>query len=268
MLVPPVPQRCVADRARRTAPREGTRLRAGVPARGREQPPGGPLRRARFQNRPQLSIALAVPWELARAGKIPRPACPGDRQVQAGPPGQRGAQLNPGQPPQNLPWHGRIGWVVPLPSLTRVTRVISPSVRVKRTFLAERTVVLAGAQSVLMAGYARIYGAAILTTTFAVGVPLADVSAAHSDQAELDAAVEAIGAALARARRLVILPAFTLARYGLAAQAEALAAATGIPFAATAMDKGILPESQPYACPHGRRRSRNAVGSVVLTSVL
>ena len=75
------------------------------------------------------------------------------------------------------------------------------------------------------------------------GVPLADVPAAHSDQAELDAAVEAIGAALAGSRRPVILPAFTLARYGLAAQAEALAAATGIPFAATAMDKGIpLPE--------------------------
>ena len=45
MLVPPVPRRCVADRARRTAQREGTRLRAGVPARGRERPPGGPLRR-------------------------------------------------------------------------------------------------------------------------------------------------------------------------------------------------------------------------------
>ncbi len=36
------------------------------------------------------------------------PACPGDRQVQAGPPGQRGAQLNPGKPLQNLPWDGQI----------------------------------------------------------------------------------------------------------------------------------------------------------------
>jgi hypothetical protein len=44
MLVPPLPQRYVADRARRRAPREGTRLRAVVPARGRERPPGGPLR--------------------------------------------------------------------------------------------------------------------------------------------------------------------------------------------------------------------------------
>jgi hypothetical protein len=43
------------------------------------------------------SIALAVLWELARAGKILRPARPGDHQVRAGPPGQRGAQLNPGK---------------------------------------------------------------------------------------------------------------------------------------------------------------------------
>jgi indolepyruvate decarboxylase len=77
------------------------------------------------------------------------------------------------------------------------------------------------------------------------GTPLADVPSAHSDQAELDAAVDAIRAALAAARRPVILPAFTLARYGLSAEAAALAAATGIPFAATSMDKGVLPESHP-----------------------
>jgi indolepyruvate decarboxylase len=77
------------------------------------------------------------------------------------------------------------------------------------------------------------------------GEPLADVPAAHSDQAELDAAVDAIRAVLARARRPVILPAFTLARYGVSTKAAALATATGIPFAVTSMDKGVLPESHP-----------------------
>jgi indolepyruvate decarboxylase len=48
------------------------------------------------------------------------------------------------------------------------------------------------------------------------GVP-ATVQAAPSDPAELDAAIDAISAALARARRPVILPAFTLARYSLSA---------------------------------------------------
>src|SRR6202034_4100697 len=36
-----------------TAPREGTRLRAGGPARGRERPPGGPLRRGGRSVRPR-----------------------------------------------------------------------------------------------------------------------------------------------------------------------------------------------------------------------
>jgi indolepyruvate decarboxylase len=96
------------------------------------------------------------------------------------------------------------------------------------------------------------------------GAPLADVPSAHSDQAELDAAVDAIGAALARARRPVILPAFTLARYGLSAQAAALAAATGIPFAATSMDKGVLPESHPlYAGQYAGQGSTGDARRVV-----
>src|ERR1700691_3208501 len=53
MLVPPVLRRCAADRAPRTAPREGTRLRAGAPARGPERPPGGPLRRGGRSARPR-----------------------------------------------------------------------------------------------------------------------------------------------------------------------------------------------------------------------
>jgi indolepyruvate decarboxylase len=47
------------------------------------------------------------------------------------------------------------------------------------------------------------------------GLPLADVTSAHSDQVELEGAMKAILAALAVARRPVILAAFTLARYGV-----------------------------------------------------
>ena len=49
-------------------------------------------------------------WGLLRhrAGKIPRPARPVDRQVPAGPPGQRSARLNPGKPLQDLSWDGLI----------------------------------------------------------------------------------------------------------------------------------------------------------------
>jgi hypothetical protein len=63
MLVPPVPQRNVADRARRRAPREGTRLRAGVPARGRGRPPGGPLRRGGRSVRPRRT------WDAVSGGR-------------------------------------------------------------------------------------------------------------------------------------------------------------------------------------------------------
>jgi indolepyruvate decarboxylase len=77
------------------------------------------------------------------------------------------------------------------------------------------------------------------------GSPLADVTSAHSDQVELEGAMKAILAALGAARRPVILAAFTLARYGVTREAEALVKASGIPFATTSMDKGVLPESHP-----------------------
>ena len=84
------------------------------------------------------------------------------------------------------------------------------------------------------------------------GVPLADVTSVHSDPIELDGAIQAILAALTKAKRRVILAAFTIARYGLSREAAALVDAAGIPFAATSMDKGVLPESHPlYAGQYG-----------------
>ena len=76
------------------------------------------------------------------------------------------------------------------------------------------------------------------------GVPLAAATFLSNAQ-ELDAAVTAIMARLATAQSPVILPAFTIARYGLQRELEAFLAATGIPFARTGMSKGLLPESHP-----------------------
>lgn len=87
------------------------------------------------------------------------------------------------------------------------------------------------------------YGHMEVIGTPVKGSPLADVTSAHSDQVEIEGAVKAILAALATARRPVILPAFTLGRYGVSLEAVALAEATGIPFAASSLDKGVLPES-------------------------
>lgn len=52
-------------------------------------------------------------------------------------------------------------------------------------------------------------------------------------------------ARLAKAKSPVILPAFTIARYGLQKELEALLAATGIPFAACGSQKAVISESHP-----------------------
>jgi indolepyruvate decarboxylase len=57
--------------------------------------------------------------------------------------------------------------------------------------------------------------------------------------------LKAIMARLKEAKSPVILPAFTIARFGLKKEVEALLAATGIPFAATSMDKGVISEVHP-----------------------
>jgi len=76
--------------------------------------------------------------------------------------------------------------------------------------------------------------------------------------------VKAIVARLAKAKSPVVLPAYTVARYGLQKQLEAFLGATGIPFATLPMGKGIISESNPlylgmYAGEYSTADVRNAV---------
>ena len=77
------------------------------------------------------------------------------------------------------------------------------------------------------------------------GVPLAEAPIFSSNAEELVGALAAILARLAQAKSPVVLPAYTIARYGLQKELEAFLAATGIPFATLAMSKGLLLESHP-----------------------
>ena len=77
------------------------------------------------------------------------------------------------------------------------------------------------------------------------GVPLAEAQTFSSNAEELDGAMAAILARLGKAKSPVVLPAYTIARYGLQKELEAFLAATGIPFATPAMSKGLLFESHP-----------------------
>jgi indolepyruvate decarboxylase len=77
------------------------------------------------------------------------------------------------------------------------------------------------------------------------GVALTEAATFTSNPGELDAAVAAIIARLAQARAPVVLPSFMITRWKLEKEVEALLAATGVPFATTGMDKGVLPESHP-----------------------
>jgi len=77
------------------------------------------------------------------------------------------------------------------------------------------------------------------------GVSLDKAPTFSSNASELEAAVKAIVARLKEAKSPVILPAFTIMRFGLQKEVEALLAATGIPFAVTGMDKGVISESHP-----------------------
>jgi indolepyruvate decarboxylase len=78
-----------------------------------------------------------------------------------------------------------------------------------------------------------------------VGVPLADTPTATSEPRELAAALEAITSRLAAAGSVAALVAFTVARHGLQASVRSFLDATGIPFATTGMDKGVLSETHP-----------------------
>jgi indolepyruvate decarboxylase len=62
---------------------------------------------------------------------------------------------------------------------------------------------------------------------------------------DLAKAVAAIAERIQRARSVAILPAYTISRFKLQASLRALVEALGCPFAAMAMDKGVLSECHP-----------------------
>jgi indolepyruvate decarboxylase len=71
------------------------------------------------------------------------------------------------------------------------------------------------------------------------------VPAPASDQEALAEAVEAITEKLARAKTAAILAGYLIPRLGITAEAQALAEATGLPFATMFMDKTALDETHP-----------------------
>src|ERR1700726_3222135 len=66
-----------------------------------------------------------------------------------------------------------------------------------------------------------------------------------SNEASLEKAVAAIPQQLAKAKSVVVLPAFTLSRVGLQKEAREAIEALGCPFATTSMEKCIIDESHP-----------------------
>jgi indolepyruvate decarboxylase len=70
-------------------------------------------------------------------------------------------------------------------------------------------------------------------------------AAPGSEPALLEAAVNAITAALAEAHTACVLPGILVARSGLRAEMQRVIDASGLPFAAMFMDKSVLDEQQP-----------------------
>lgn len=78
------------------------------------------------------------------------------------------------------------------------------------------------------------------------GVPLAQVPRPQSDPATLDAAITAITTLVAAASSTVVLPAYTIGRFGLQQQLTQFLDATGLAYATTPMDKAQISETNPH----------------------
>ena len=77
------------------------------------------------------------------------------------------------------------------------------------------------------------------------GRPLGAIDQHASVPAELDAVLDLLEARLAAASRPVVLPTITLRRFGLVDAFKALIEASGLTYATTPMDKGLLSEGHP-----------------------
>jgi indolepyruvate decarboxylase len=78
------------------------------------------------------------------------------------------------------------------------------------------------------------------------GVPLAQVPRPNSDPASLDAAIAAITKLVAASASTVVLPAYTIGRFGLQQQLTQFLDATGLAYATTPMDKAQISETSPH----------------------
>ena len=77
------------------------------------------------------------------------------------------------------------------------------------------------------------------------GSPLGAIDQHDSVPAELDAVLDLLEARLVAASRPVVLPTITLRRFGLVDAFKALLEASGLTYATTPMDKGLLSEGHP-----------------------
>lgn len=92
---------------------------------------------------------------------------------------------------------------------------------------------------------AQDYAALAVIGTPIAGVPLAEVPGTPSDPACLDAAIAAITRRVAASKSTVVLPAYTIGRFGLRQQLIRFLDATGLSYATTPMDKAQISETQP-----------------------
>jgi indolepyruvate decarboxylase len=92
---------------------------------------------------------------------------------------------------------------------------------------------------------AQDYAALAVIGTPIVGVPLARVPGTSSDPASLDTAIAAITQCVAASKSTVVLPAYTIGRFGLQQQLVRFLDATGLSYATTPMDKAQISETQP-----------------------
>lgn len=77
------------------------------------------------------------------------------------------------------------------------------------------------------------------------GIPLAEMKGGPSDASALDAAVSVIAERLSAARSTVVLPAYTIGRFGLQKQLERFLAASGFGYATAPMEKALISETHP-----------------------
>lgn len=118
----------------------------------------------------------------------------------------------------------------PVNAVGEIERVIATALRERRP-----------AYFLLPEDYARMPVLGTIPEPFSLG----QWTPPPSEPGELEAALRLIGERLGKARHPVVLPSFTLARYGLESEASRFLEERGIPFATGVMDKSILGEDHP-----------------------